>query len=99
MEALNSIDLFTPLRIVRPSDLTLGGKYQLTNMYKSNTKHGEALSVNIMMGDEKVHLYLPKAYCDKVTDDQIEEINKSSLNLVYVGPHYRTFKYEFQKRE
>lgn len=100
MDTLNNHQLYTSRRLVKPRDLIPGHRYPLVKLQKVKTQAGHmALLADINIGDEPCKLFMPKSYCDIMSETDIAEINASNLDLLYVGPHGLSFEYKVKERE
>lgn len=100
MDALNNHELYVPPRTLKPKDLVEGKPYPLVKMMRVMTKFGGALLAHIMFTqDEKCGIFLPQSYAKALTDEALAEINSKTMDLILVGAHYKTFKYELKERQ
>lgn len=57
------------------------GEYIVTNFEKCKTDHGNRLRISI----DNYYMYLPARFNDSLTQDDIDDLNKSPKIMVYGG--------------
>ncbi|CAH0388793.1 unnamed protein product [Bemisia tabaci] len=99
MDQINNHVLYVPIRSIHPSELHRGERFPLEKMIRINTEYGETILAYIDYHGTQRKIYLPKSYSDTVTDDGLREINQKQLDIVFVGPHHKTYRYRVEPRE
>lgn len=69
------------------SNLLVGVKYPIEQLKNDTSKFGLALSAVVIDGHntKRCKLYLPKRHANKFTDEELNDIQQSFLQLVYHG--------------
>lgn len=76
---LNAVSEFK--QQIKASNLVSGQLYKINKIQRVKTKYGDAVLVDLEPGV----LFLPKRYCSVITEENLEEVNKKSLGIVYKG--------------
>lgn len=95
----NSITIdVSPFKILA-KDLTIGKRYPLEELKRVTTQYGDALIAFIEVNGEVKKLYLPKAYCTNMSDEEIAQINEEENDLICAESIPPSFRYEIKGRE
>lgn len=100
MEAFNKVDLYVPYHQLKATDLEMGKRYPLIALTRLQTKFGPALAASFDFPEKgKSSVILPTAYNRQLTDEDIANINKTPHDIILLGKHFKTWKYDVVERQ
>lgn len=67
------------------SELVVEKEYSISSMRRVTTKFGPSILCELKDGDEEIIVFFPKRYTNSFPDEEIENIKKSELKLIYKG--------------